>query len=1184
MSIKISTYLDTITIGGLLGVNTYSNIENCFAQGLDIEVSNALTLKGIGGIVGVNQAGSIRNSYSTGKIKANKEYVGGIVGYNSDTINKCFSTVNLESNAGYIGGIVGYNEHNPGDSNAETPVKYNLYLGNLYNTSDITNRISGNGSIGKENFGYENQKVTGINQATENIELLSYNEIFNRNIYADKLLWDNSYDYTQLNDSILPKLKNTNTGEVIPNQSDIKLEKEEFVLQNIEIQKNSNTNAEIRLEFTNPNNRDITEINIEGLENTITRNINSNGMTYIDMNVTPIKYWDNYRLSELWYTNNNEKYKVDMSEQIELQFFKEINNYSDWQYIDDMSAENYTLMNDIDFSGKVLNSNLSVGRLEGNNHTLKNINVTIETSGGFIKEIKNSLRNVTFSNINITSSTSGNYMGVIGNNAAEIENVKFENIVIEAPNRNYVACIANNTSDKINNVTLKDIQVKGIGYVAGGITRTNEKDITNITADNVTVVASGNYAGGIIGYAAWTEYLLPQSIKNLTITNSSITGKDYVGGVLGYGRINHMDSINNQVSGASYVGGVTGYAYTNNENSTTTNSIIKGSGSYIGGIAGYHNGLSNVKVYNSKIYGTSANTTKIGGIVGSSGANFLTYGLVVDSIVSSLGSQVGGINGYRGAFYSAVINSTVEGYSEVGGISGRMDSYASTIDNSYTNAVVRATEHSAGGLVGYINNEFDIDSISSSVQTSGVYGASVSGKANVGGLIGKVDIAVNRSKYYSDYVHANVNGAEETTSLGIGSNPNYNLEINKLYAYKNSTINNEKINEDDEIFIPKGNFLDGSDLKDTTTYSQKIGWSTRIWNFYTLDNNQYPNLKGEYLGEQPGIELPTDDENVDSIQTQENTEEQPEQTFEYSNKTIQTYSTYSVITSKDGSKATRNAKLYVKDNTLYAIPIVLASTADNESITPVANNLIIDSYNGKEYETVLGSDGKLYDLKEPITYPENFVNENIESIGNNINSDTKEVEITYKNGDKIKFNYQTGEVISSSKAEDTEKTGIFDYLKEKISKIGDTSASEVSQEIATKYEASKELQTKLEETSVEEAIEKQNIANAEQGTEGVVTTENNVTNNSLKENKYISMYNEETGQYEIYNEEELLDTSQEEVVSENEKIEANNLNKYYASEGETKNTKMGIVWIAISIIGVGIILFVLRKNLKKKNA
>ena len=134
----------------------------------------------------------------------------------------------------------------------------------------------------------------------------------------------------------------------------------------------------------------------------------------------------------------------------------------------------------------------------------------------------------------------------------------------------------------------------------------------------------------------------------------------------------------------------------------------------------------------------------------------------------------------------------------------------------------------------------------------------------------------------------------------------------------------------------------------------------------------------------------------------------------------------------------------------------------------------MDSYNGKEYETVLGSDGKIYDLKEPIEYPENFVNSDIESIGNNLNSDVKEVEVIYKNGDSIKFNYQTGEIISSSKAEDKEKTGLFAYLKEKIAEIGETSVNGVSQEITNKYEESKELQTKLEETSVEEAIEKQN--------------------------------------------------------------------------------------------------------------
>ena len=166
----------------------------------------------------------------------------------------------------------------------------------------------------------------------------------------------------------------------------------------------------------------------------------------------------------------------------------------------------------------------------------------------------------TFSNINITSSTAGTYMGLIGNTAAEIENITFNEIVINAAKKSYVACIANSTSDKINNIKLTNINVKGSSYVASFITYTNEKPITNITADNVTIAASGNYAGGIIGYAPWTDDRKQQEIKYLTVSNSNIKGGTYVGGVLGYGRVNYMESNDNQITGNTYVGGVSGYA------------------------------------------------------------------------------------------------------------------------------------------------------------------------------------------------------------------------------------------------------------------------------------------------------------------------------------------------------------------------------------------------------------------------------------------------------------------------------------------------------------------------------------------------------------------------------------------------------------------------------------------------
>jgi hypothetical protein len=577
----------------------------------------------------------------------------------------------------------------------------------------------------------------------------------------------------------------------------------------------------------------------------------------------------------------------------------------------------------------------------------------------------------------------------------------------------------------------------------------------------------------------------------------------------------------------------------------------------------------------------------VGGITGYMPDFTYSYVAVEECNISSQGSYVGGFAGEIGSSGDGLNNSyvkgtTIEGYSYVGGISGQV----TEIQNIYSiliNANITATNSTAGGIFGYMKNK----DMTAAIRIIKFYNINVAdskicAKTNVGGLVGNVEAELfsnGTSKYYyNNYVHVKLESEdEEKVSIGIGGYKIDNTKLINTYSYKYSTINGQYVSENPDT-LNEFKYLTSDELKLESTYKNKLGWGSNF--IYTsLKNDKYPLVKN--ITEQTGVDLPNDDDYISNNNVVEQNIETLENTFNYDNKEIQTYSTYSLITAEDGTNATRSSKLYVKDNKLYALPDSFMN-ANGEMITLVANNIILDNYNGKEYETVLGSDGKIYDLKESIEYPENFVNSDIESIGNNLHSDVKEVEVIYKNGDKINFNYQTGEIISSSEAGATEKTGIFHYLKEKIAEIGNSN-SRLSQEIKNKYEESKELQTKLEETPVEEAIEKQNIANAEQGTEGVTTNENNVTNNSLVQNKYISMYNEKTGQYEIYNEEELLDTSKEEVVSENEKIEANNLGEYYASKEEIKNSKTGIVWIAISIIGVGIVLLALRKNLKKKN-
>ena len=1195
--IEVKNNIGTITAGGLVGQANITTVLNSFVQDCEIIIKNADSYQGIGGIIGYEGGlGQISNCYAVGTLKIEGQNVGGIVGRTKGNVKSCYSLVSIETEDEFLGGVVGNN------LNTASDISNNLALGDLYSkiNSETMHRVIGNSTV-DGNYAYKNQKING--QETDEklgAVLLTMKELSTRNTYLTIIGFENQYSYENIEQGILPKLYYQDTTNLLEGQVDNKIVEENILkVEEVEIEKTSINEANFRLKIYNPKLVEITKILIEDMENKILTNETSGEYTYINLVGTPTRYYDSYKIEEIEYIKDEEEGNINISRKIDIQFFKEIYSYADWQAIEIGTYQNYILMNDIDFTGKNdIHYGITVGRLEAINEqkTLKNIQLNInEQNGGLIRSVRTKLSNIKFEDISIRNQYLENVTGVIAISTASMEKLSFSNIQINAEKMSYVGCIGKYMGSNIKNIELNEIHIEGNQYIGSLLGRTYSGVIDTITAKSIYIKGNSNYVGGIIGYIE--DIGGSYYTQNINISDSYIEGKDNVGGVIGIGMGNHLNAINVEVTGVNSVGGIFGNkSYSNTHYGqtekhtffTTEDSRIYGTGSNVGGIAGNSNYMLYCSVKNTNIEMTNVNASKVGGIAGYSGGA-IQYASVENTNIISSGSKVGGIIGESAhqIYFAYVRNSNIEGYSLIGGICGTQ--FTSDIVATYNNATIITNTHTAGGIVGYLSNK-GMTATNRRIQIYNNYvgNGTIKGNSNIGGMMGDIaeDLYTAKSFYYRNYIEVQLESNDSnTTSLGIGGRPDQNTVLANTYYYKYSIINGQNPNEENEIFIKQDQYLKEEDLKLQSTYTSKLIWSTSYFNFSVIANNKYPTLNTKNLGNQDGIDLPVDSEHIvgnivdtNSLENEMLTEEL-EQTFEYDNKEIVTYSTYSLITSSDGSKTTRNAKLYVKDNTLYAIPTVLSADKQGNEIVPVANNLILDSYNGKEYETVLGSDGKLYDLKEPITYPENIVNSDIESIGNNLNSDVKEVEITYKNGDKIKFNYQTGEVISSSEAEDSEKTGLFDYLKEKIAEIGDTSANEVSKEITNKYEDSKELQIKLEETSVEETMEKQNIDKSEEGTEGVTTTENNVTNNSIIENKYISMYNEETGQYEIYNEEELLDTSKEEVVSENEKIEANNLSEYYASEGETRNTKMGIVWIVISIVGVGIILFVLGKKI-----
>ena len=1193
------TYSTSTKIGGLIAATSIANVNNCYATNVNIITKNN-TYTGVGGLIGQTNNSTITNCYATGKIEIDGSNAGGLVGfmYGSSKLYNSFDYVNITGNATAIGGIVG-------NITSGCQISNNLALGNLYTSilDEKGNRIAGTGTLTDINYAYANQRLNGLVETTTgtNIELLTSEELLTQSTYTNTLKYGNAYGYSQLQENILPKLNKLNddetySNELLENQEDIYLDvSNEFKIDSVIIEKSAVDEISGQVVVINTNEAEVTGLEIDGMDTTVTNIITRDGKSYINITAKPNKFYDTYKITKIKYKENGEQKEQEVEGKIEIQFYKDIYNFEDWQEIEAGTYQNYRLMADIDFSGRTnINTNVTMARLEavGGVKTLKNIDLTFTgTENGLIKDITTKLSDVRFENIKINFENGTSNVGIIGTESGNMENTEFSEVTIIAENSTKVGSVGYSTA-VMDNIRMEKVTVHG-NYRVGGLVGEGTGEILNTNADDINVTGKNSDIGGIIGNSYSRLY-------EITVNNSNVSGQNNIGGMSGYqeGAINKYSFAlfvdNSNIEGNNNVGGIHGYLMSyGGGKKYIFNSTITGNGNNIGGIVGNNSGGSSTtsaKVVNCEIKGIGANSNSVGGISGLSHAT-VQNAYIQDSKVTSNGSNIGGLvgenDGHQITIYTNyAMNVEIEGYNNVGGFIGDAKQEI-TLSTNYISGSITAVGSNIGGLVGTLNNSaMTAVSNTSSILDNYVANTEINGNNNVGGLIGEIqkELYMPESFYYGNYVETNIKG-KGALSLGIGNMPNQNQYLKNTYYYKYSSVNGESPNEQNEIFIPQSAYLIEADLKEKTTYTSKLKWPEEYWNFEVIENNKYPILSSSTLTDQEGIDLPIDSEhiveNVElSIKTQsELVNEQPELIFEYADKTIETYSTYSVITAENGTKATRNAKLYSKNNTLYAIPNVL-STADEGEITPVASNLILDSYNGKEYETVLGSDGKLYDLKESIEYPENFVNKDIESIGNNLNSEAKEIEVTYKNGDKIKFNYQTGEVISSSEA-NTEKTGLFDYLKEKISEIGNSNSG-VSQEITNKYEESKELQTKLEETSVEEAIEKQN--NSSKIENGVTTTENNVTNNSLNENKYISMYNQETGEYEIYNEEELLDTSQEEVVSENEKIEANNLSEYYASEGETRNTKMGIVWIVISIIGVGIILFVLRKNLKKKNA
>ena len=504
-----------------------------------------------------------------------------------------------------------------------------------------------------------------------------------------------------------------------------------------------------------------------------------------------------------------------------------------------------------------------------------------------------------------------------------------------------------------------------------------------------------DYVGGIVGDQ--TGYYI--NVRNISIMNSDITGGttsggSYIGGVAGRvcgTLIEFMDVNEINVSGVNYVGGVFGvYSIDSLRNGRMNyikinSSIINGSGIYLGGIGGnlsYVNGIY-WTVNDAQIINHTVDTQYVGGIAGYLWGR-IDYVQVENSEIESYGENIGGICGRFGNVqgnirYGYIEGTTIHGQNYVGGILGY--SGGIQISNIYVNAKITADVHSAGGVIGYVNNTNETSASNNRTLASRVLitDTIIKSDTKAGGLIGDIAQQVYRNQpYYNyNYIDADVTSTNASTgSLIIGGRSDENPYIKNTYVYKYSKLNGNYIYATNDN-IDNEQYLVRADLDNQNTFAIKIGLGTTYWNYVPLSEGKYPKIKDEYLYQpelQTGVDLPVDPEITDiSLLSESDIEKdnandattQNDTTAQSSIKTekiLSSYTVYPISVNEiniDFNKIINDYKIETNNN----------KTNEQQAEQNLENSTTLTNFtyfvNGKEQETVQlsNSTNQIYTFK-----------------------------------------------------------------------------------------------------------------------------------------------------------------------------------------------------------------------------
>lgn len=780
----------------------------------------------------------------------------------------------------------------------------------------------------------------------------------------------------------------------------------------------------------------------------------------------------------------------------------------------------------------------------------------------------------------------------------------------------YVGTIAN--SIKSSNYYLwhsyiENSYVQGASYVGGIAGGSQIGNIQYCYAVNTNIVATGEGAGGIVGYfdnSKLTNLQYKATIKYNFIANTegdkNVTAKSSAGGLIGeiYKELNYDPDVEK---------------YNNIECNLIVTDVAASASNYADmGIASIRNQdygifqaqyMNNIYVYNGSVLQNKLllTTTQASGIVEENEY----YKMITADELKIPSTYTKNVRIYEDEYEyeydeeGNIISSTVIGQVAVGneglnfGTSryNYQAGYFPTLKANYS-----ANNYWSAMGVSATNVAIPERTIDYSEPTIYMFEQQVASVAMFSLM--SVDDEILPVAYYED---EEIEDLPDVYVYAVGANK-INIEFSKdnTSATFSVTSNDEVICEKQRISqrvysfeydfktpiiikIANSNYWDTKEIsgEDVRNMLSIVGDEYFYLSGGALNSNKR-SIEGNFINLYEGKVLDSDG-NIYDITTMQKTEtmEQgirlldeviPITEANYEDKNVQTFYHCTKVTENSGNYVYKDGQIFIRKGVMYVI---------DGNFSNVGTSVIIDSYNNKQYEATLGTDGVIYNLLTEIKYPEKFKNEKIVQMTNNLNNNSEVVLIYSATGNVYAFNYITGEEIYDNGV-NNETTDFVTYL------LNGLSTENLSYKIDSQdYQDAQDLVKKLEKKSIEEAtneigqeqvvIDTENEGNSN-STISDTTNNTNSGTTTNSNNEYITSYNANSQNYVVYSKDELLSTTTSTLTTENAKINnSQELIDYYnnISVGKKNLQNIGTTLIVIVVIAIMGSLVVMYKKSNK---